>query len=118
MAIHSTVNPAVTYVILVLQIGNVVPLVIEVFRPVTAANRRTKAQMVQRAALYSAAVCLMQGLICMLDQNWFGMWLFAALMAASLILWWISGGGDGTKRRLRKLKEKFEGKRRTAPVTA
>lgn len=42
----------------------------------------------------------------------------AALAAAFWALWWFTGGGDDTKRRLRELKKKFEGVRRTAPVMA
>jgi hypothetical protein len=42
----------------------------------------------------------------------------AATLALSLWHWWNSGGGDGTKRRLRDWKRRFEGVRRTAPVTA
>jgi len=33
-------------------------------------------------------------------------------------LWWRSGGGDDTKRRLRKLGQAFTGVRRTAPAAA
>lgn len=33
-------------------------------------------------------------------------------------LWWKSGGGDDTKKRLRELGKKFEGQRRTAPQAA
>lgn len=44
---------------------------------------------------------------------------FQAVLAGFMLwLWWRNGGGDGTKRRLKKLKERFEGTRRTAPVTA
>ena len=32
-------------------------------------------------------------------------------------IWWRNGGGDDTKRRLRDVKKRFEGVRRTAPVT-
>jgi hypothetical protein len=35
-----------------------------------------------------------------------------------LWLWWKSGGGDDTKRRLRKLGRAFAGVRRTAPAAA
>jgi hypothetical protein len=40
----------------------------------------------------------------------------AAVMALSLWQWWNSGGGDDTKRRLRKWARKFQGVRRTAPA--
>ena len=39
-------------------------------------------------------------------------------VALYLLVWWNNGGGDGTKRRRKKLKEKFVGTRRTAPVMA
>jgi hypothetical protein len=44
--------------------------------------------------------------------------LNAACCAWYLWLWWHSGGGDGTKRRLRRLRTRFTGVRRTAPATA
>lgn len=42
----------------------------------------------------------------------------AAVFAWCAYMWWKSGGGDDTKRRLRKLKKLFEPTRRTAPVMA
>lgn len=42
----------------------------------------------------------------------------AASMAISAWLWWQDGGGDDTKRRLRRWARKFQGVRRTAPVGA
>ncbi|GAB2331778.1 hypothetical protein [Streptomyces variabilis] len=44
--------------------------------------------------------------------------LSAAALALALWHWWNGGGGDGTKRRLRNWRRRFEGVRRTAPVTA
>lgn len=44
--------------------------------------------------------------------------VFAAFGAVAAWLWWISGGGDGTKRRLRRLRVRFAPVRRTAPATA
>ncbi len=44
--------------------------------------------------------------------------LYAAIGAIFAWLWWHSGGGDGTKRRLRRLRARFAGVRRTAPATA
>lgn len=35
-----------------------------------------------------------------------------------LWLWWTHGGGDGTRRRLRRLRNRFSGVRRGAPVNA
>jgi hypothetical protein len=40
----------------------------------------------------------------------------AAGFALSVWLWWRDGGGDDTKRRLRRWARKCEGVRRTAPV--
>jgi hypothetical protein len=42
----------------------------------------------------------------------------SALVAYHLYMWWKGGGGDDTKRRLRKLRKKFQPVRRMAPVTA
>jgi hypothetical protein len=42
----------------------------------------------------------------------------AAVMALSLWHWWNSGGGDDTKRRLRKWARGFRPVRRTAPAGA
>lgn len=42
----------------------------------------------------------------------------AAFWAYCAWKWWNSGGGDDTKRRLRKLNEKFTPVRRTAPAIA
>ncbi|QES45217.1 hypothetical protein DEJ49_33295 [Streptomyces venezuelae] len=42
----------------------------------------------------------------------------AAISAACAYAWWHGGGGDGTKRRLRRLARRFQGVRRTAPVGA
>lgn len=40
------------------------------------------------------------------------------LCALDLYRWWHGGGGDGTRRRLRRLAGHFRGVRRTAPTTA
>lgn len=42
----------------------------------------------------------------------------AALTAYWIHRWWNNGGGDGTRRRLRDLRRRFEGVRRTAPQGA
>lgn len=42
----------------------------------------------------------------------------AAAAAWNLWLWWNNGGGDNTRRRLRNLKKRFQGVRRTAPAPA
>jgi hypothetical protein len=42
--------------------------------------------------------------------------VFAAAMSALFAhRWWRGGGGDGTRRRLRALRRRFSGVRRTAP---
>lgn len=46
------------------------------------------------------------------------MWTHAWLAAGFWFLWWITGGGDDTKRRLRAIKRAFTPVRRTAPATA
>ncbi|MFC8332794.1 hypothetical protein [Streptomyces olivaceus] len=43
--------------------------------------------------------------------------LSAAMGAWMTWLWWHSGGGDGPRRRLRRLAGRFTGVRRTAPTT-
>ncbi|WP_328439333.1 hypothetical protein OHA71_23635 [Streptomyces sp. NBC_00444] len=40
----------------------------------------------------------------------------AGVVAVGLWLWWNRGGGDDTKRRIRKWARKFQGVRRTAPA--
>lgn len=71
-----------------------------------------------RYHLYAAALWLVAGIIDFVNQDWVGMWLCALFMADELRGWWKNGGGKNTKRRLKKLKEKFVAKRRTAPQTA
>lgn len=41
----------------------------------------------------------------------------AASTAIAAYMWWRDGGGDDTKRRLRRWARKFHGVRRTAPAT-
>lgn len=41
---------------------------------------------------------------------------FTVYGAVWLWLWWICGGGDGTRRRLRRRARRFKARRRTAPV--
>ena len=50
------------------------------------------------------------------DQLWAV--IDAACFAWFAWSWWNGGGGDDTKRRLRRWVRKFEGVRRTAPVGA
>ncbi len=44
--------------------------------------------------------------------------LNAAACGYYLWAWWRGGGGDGTRRRLRRLRERFTPVRRTAPAAA
>ncbi|MFJ8727702.1 hypothetical protein [Streptomyces sp. NPDC093269] len=48
----------------------------------------------------------------------FAVCVHAALAAFSAWMWWHDGGGDGTKRRLKKWASRFQGVRRTAPSHA
>lgn len=112
MSHHDIVNPYVGYLLLVPMFWNMFLLVRNALKGVHTREENAK------RALMNAACCLVGGLIAFADQEWAPMWLDAFLMALSLIVWWISGGGGRTKKRLKKLKEKFVAKRRTAPVTA
>lgn len=67
---------------------------------------------------FAAAAWLVVGIINFVNRDWTAMWLSAFWMALELYKWWRKGGGKNTKRRLKKLKEKFVGQRRTAPQTA
>lgn len=51
-----------------------------------------------------------------MDRSVCGAPVSAAGLALSLWFWWNGGGGDGTKRRLKKWVATFKGVRRTAPV--
>lgn len=57
-------------------------------------------------------------LVCVLQHRVFWSYFAAIFTAWWLYDWWHSGGGDDTKKRLRKLKRKFQPMRRMAPVTA
>lgn len=61
-------------------------------------------------------VCFLTGGITMGSNLTAG--IAAGSLALTLWLWWHSGGGDGTKRRLKRWARKFEGVRRTAPAAA
>ncbi|MFF0597853.1 hypothetical protein [Streptomyces antibioticus] len=60
--------------------------------------------------------------LCGWDAIRSGVWPVAlvngAVCAVCLWRWWSGGGGDGTRRRLRRLARRFQGVRRTAPATA
>jgi hypothetical protein len=51
-----------------------------------------------------------------MDANQFTATLSGAICAYCAWGWWNSGGGNGTKRRLRALRRRFQGVRRTAPA--
>lgn len=50
--------------------------------------------------------------------HWLGAVISGAFSAYCFYAWWHGGGGDHTRRRLRQLRRRFEGVRRTAPATA
>lgn len=70
--------------------------------------------------LICAGYALFQGQVISLDPaNWGdASWVFRAAGLICLYGWWKNGGGDDTKRRLRKLRKKFQPTRRTAPQSA
>jgi hypothetical protein len=49
-------------------------------------------------------------------DNLLGGVLNAGVTAFALYHWWNNGGGDGTRRRVRRWARTFQGVRRTAPV--
>lgn len=53
-----------------------------------------------------------------LNHDRWGLVISTVLFALWAWVWWNSGGGDGTRRRLRELRKRFEGTRRAAPVPA
>lgn len=65
-------------------------------------------------ALGQAAV----GIGSVYEGSWVGAIANSAVTAWSAYRWWNGGGGDDTKRRLRKLGRAFTGVRRTAPTGA
>jgi hypothetical protein len=95
--------------------------------------------------LVTAFGCLVVGMILLLlagriTQRQFAGWMTIGYIAAGVLsavngwtstlymtaagaalfgwLWWHSGGGDGTRRRLKSWARRFEGVRRTAPQGA
>lgn len=58
------------------------------------------------------------GVLCLINHWNTVLYLNAAATAWHAWLWWNSGGGDGTKRRLKKWAGRFQGVRRTAPSNA
>jgi hypothetical protein len=68
------------------------------------------------------AVMTVLGAVAMVAYAFFEWTLVGYLNAASTALhawaWWHGGGGDGTRRRLKKWGRRFQGVRRTAPTTA
>lgn len=67
----------------------------------------------------AAVACLIRVVGLVLDDAPQGYYAIeAGLFASAAWSWWHRGGGDGTRRRLRRLAARFQGVRRTAPVTA
>lgn len=58
------------------------------------------------------------GVLCAVNGWTSVLYLFAGGTALFVWLWWHSGGGDGTKRRLKSWAGRFQGTRRTAPQGA
>lgn len=110
MSHHYAVNPWVALVPMFIALAQGLLMLPAI------ANR--DAAKISRAALRMAACLGIGSVVWYANGNdWIGT-SNAFMCAAWLTIWWLTGGGDNTKRRLKKLKEKFVGKRRTAPVTA
>lgn len=73
---------------------------------------------IAKYALRIAACMYVSGWAFFAEGDYFFAFFEAFVGSIYLIIWWHSGGGDNTKRRLKKFKEKFVGQRRTAPQTA
>jgi hypothetical protein len=117
MSTHDIVSPVVFYGVWVLEFANLYVLLKGAIRHFGRDNAAYQ-RLLRKSALFGAALFLVEGVGFLADFGWPTASVPAALLVVSLALWWFFGGGDDTKRRLRKLKEAFKGKRRTAPVTA
>ncbi|MGW0948491.1 hypothetical protein ACWD4O_38875 [Streptomyces sp. NPDC002623] len=70
---------------------------------------------------YAATMAILNALAGVLSavSGWTSnVYIMAAATALFAWLWWHSGGGDGTRRRLRSWAGRFQGVRRTAPQGA
>lgn len=66
-----------------------------------------------------AAVLLAGGFVVSFAVGWTGlMYAHAGVAAWCAWVWWNGGGGDGTRRRLKRWAGRFQGVRRTAPQGA
>lgn len=68
-------------------------------------------------ARFHAATAFLTGLVTVLAvwNHWTGSaYICAVFTAVGAWKWWNSGGGDGTRRRLRSWASRFQGTRRTA----
>jgi hypothetical protein len=70
------------------------------------------------AALLAALGWTMYGTASYMIGAWLNVLIAAGLGAGCLWLWWNDGGGDDTKRRLKRWARKFTPVRRTAPQGA
>ena len=68
------------------------------------------------AAEIASDVLLLAGSVLAGDRIAAGLW--SACLAIDIHRWWRNGGGNGTKRRFRRLRERFTSVRRTAPAAA
>ena len=78
---------------------------------VAAVWQRSNAWLLWLSGMYA-----FYGIADMISHGTIAACIMAALCAVFLWLWWTSGGGKKTKRRLKKAR-RFIGVRRTAPVT-
>lgn len=113
MSGHEVINPVVSWVTASVALGLDARIIYQGLR-----HGGVTKEFLSRMSLYNAAVSGVCGLIDFADGEYAAMWIQAAVTAVSLAIWWHFGGGDKTKKRLKKLKEKFVGQRRTAPQTA
>ncbi len=73
---------------------------------------------VRRYAGTMAILNALAGVLCAVNGWTSNVYLMAAATALFAWLWWHSGGGDGTRRRLKSWAGRFQGVRRTAPQGA
>lgn len=118
MSRHIISDPVVSMVLMGLQLWNLIRIARYIVTPATNETLDQARKDARSVCLFGAAIALVGGLINFADRDWPPMAFWAAIAAAYIAMWWHLGGGNGTKRRLKKLKEKFVGRRRTAPVTA
>ena len=73
---------------------------------------------VRQYAGWMATTYALSGVLCAVARWTTVLYLDAGGVALFVWLWWNSGGGDDTKRRLKRWARRFQGVRRTAPQGA